>query len=1130
MNFLKLSTHKEIINKNYKEDIQLQLKKKKLIIRSFNNTNYIPNKPIVNKPIVNKYTTDFIKLVNKYPFLLHKYRLNLIENSDNLSYEVINSNILKHNLDNNTQLLCHIHLFYKEDIKNFGNILSFIKKNFLLIVTYVDIKNKVIYENNQDIMYDDIFFLNVKNKGNHIGGMLCFLDYIYKNDIDFKNILFLNNFYNDHDNNINFIFNEAKFEKIKILLNYYDLLCFDNIYNGDCNLEKNYFLNNIYYQELCDFLNIKNNTFFHINNNVCFCSKKIITRIFNKTNIELFYKILNTPTSFDYNWCRFYYDKKEHSINNVYEFVTKNKLSLNYFNHMNKPETNNINFLKNTYKFNSSHILKNATIEHTFEKMFINTCINEELKYLNVNKNLINEEIIEKNIISNERFLCIDYHCYSREYFSLESIGKIIEGLYILNYLTDIHITFINEINETDNIIIELLKNTYNKFKTNIYIHTRNNSGADLKTIFTTMDYCKKNNLNYKWFYHTHTKQVQTVTKDNIAFYNKIENVIDMVSIFTQKLNVSIFGSGLQCTLNILEYSKGVLVHFKDVLNKIKYKSDINLSNVFNTAFFGGNIYICNFTYLKKIIDSIDIHEILNLMLEPNTNNDNYWTNLMISRFFSHTNKNLTNELYKKNYLCSGDCYSNRSLSLGLHRDYTVMHVLERLIPLLLQQYGDIYCYGRKSNSFDKEIYVSRHKDLSFLSESNIKKHFNYHAFIEGRIAEKNIYNGIYKFKICYPVKDYIYSILPYFKNDSYDSLKNKFNNYELLNYVVGKECNGDVHSAYDLTYPYINLNNINTFYKNVFIHYDEILDDYDLNDNNSILFNLKNYLAVYPDVMFLKILNEPISKHYNIFLHTNKRFIQYINPNNKSEYDTYLNATNYNAGDVLYDIIFTYKNEKKINILLKNKYDNKDFTVIYSIRYLLQLIKNKKMKNFSMENNIIMDLDAKEKFEFMRKNNNILKNIYLKLISYMIDLNSYKNSNRDLKKLSNDELFIHLNNFGFNEKRCINLKTDYNDINIPEIIFENNNKYKDFCLTLLSAQTGIDFINEGLTNNINTIIKNGFKKNRNSIVKLPNNSLRNLTHFVFNKENYSYVFLKFNSQKKFKCIKDILLSFKDDT
>ena len=82
----------------------------------------------------------------------------------------------------------------------------------------------------------------------------------------------------------------------------------------------------------------------------------------------------------------------------------------------------------------------------------------------------------------------------------------------------------------------------------------------------------------------------------------------------------------------------------------------------------------------------------------------------------------------------------------------------------------------------------------------------------------------------------------------------------------------------------------------------------------------------------------------------------------------------------------------------------------------------------------------------------------------------------------------------------------------------------------MLSAQTGIDFINEGLTNDINTIIKNGFKKNENSIVKLPNNSLRNLNHYVFNKENYSYVFLKFNSKKKFKYVKDILLSFKDHT
>ena len=49
------------------------------------------------------------------------------------------------------------------------------------------------------------------------------------------------------------------------------------------------------------------------------------------------------------------------------------------------------------------------------------------------------------------------------------------------------------------------------------------------------------------------------------------------------------------------------------------------------------------------------------------------------------------------------------------------------------------------------------------------------------------------------------------------------------------------------------------------------------------------------------KISNEPQSKHYNIFLHTNKRFIQHINPNKKNEDDIYLNATNHNSGDILF-------------------------------------------------------------------------------------------------------------------------------------------------------------------------------------------------------------------------------------
>ena len=114
--------------------------------------------------------------------------------------------------------------------------------------------------------------------------------------------------------------------------------------------------------------------------------------------------------------------------------------------------------------------------------------------------------------------------------------------------------------------IIKILKERYNKYNTHFYIHHRKNGGTDLKTIFTTIEYCNKNNLNYKWFYHIHTKKIQDIVKDNIVFYNDINCILNMINTFTLNPNFSIFGSGLQATMNALEYARGIVYNFKDFL------------------------------------------------------------------------------------------------------------------------------------------------------------------------------------------------------------------------------------------------------------------------------------------------------------------------------------------------------------------------------------------------------------------------------------------------------------------------------------------------------------------------------------------------------------------------------------
>ena len=113
---------------------------------------------------------------------------------------------------------------------------------------------------------------------------------------------------------------------------------------GNFNLPER---NLLYRNELLGYLNCVNKTNRFIEGNVYILSKKVIEKVFGDPYL---YNILNTQTSFDYNWiCKTYNIKG--NINEVYKQFINKKI---------KPRTNN-------------YLSRDRYIEHVLERVILNS-------------------------------------------------------------------------------------------------------------------------------------------------------------------------------------------------------------------------------------------------------------------------------------------------------------------------------------------------------------------------------------------------------------------------------------------------------------------------------------------------------------------------------------------------------------------------------------------------------------------------------------------------------------------------------------------------------------------------------------------------------------------------------------
>ena len=301
-----------------------------------------PEVNLIYTPVLYKPTIDYYK----YPNLFHKFILSLSFPQIYIPYTIIQ----EYRYTN--EFICHLHIF---DLDLFEDIYGIYIENLMaeyhIIVTYIHSSHQLDYP---------ITLLQIKNKGFDIGGKLCCLQYLKDQSIDYNYVLWLHSKSDPVKRYQYFsplIKNKYRIKLCKMLMKYKNISgIFPNIIWCNCSPDHIVFLsNNMYYNELCEFLNIKPNYCFNEGN--CFmCTKQVINTLF--TDYMLFYNLLNTTESFDYSWVQSVFKDTTSSCQELYEKFD--------------PTIHNMN----TCDF------RDGMIEHTIERMWIDVICHLNQDYL----------------------------------------------------------------------------------------------------------------------------------------------------------------------------------------------------------------------------------------------------------------------------------------------------------------------------------------------------------------------------------------------------------------------------------------------------------------------------------------------------------------------------------------------------------------------------------------------------------------------------------------------------------------------------------------------------------------------------------------------------------------------------
>jgi len=348
-----------------------------------------------------------LELFQKYPVLFHKYLLNLRDPHENMTYNVTKF------VEIERKNICSIHCYDLNVFDEyFGKYLDEISNVFDIIVTYC-IHNDTVLLNHKYL------FICMKNKGMDLGGKFVTVDYLKSHKINYDYLFFMhsktdkymrNNYIAPFYSNLNKINDLLQCGEVggifpnELLISYNDLNIIDSSFFNTINNLKyekiTWGINAPYVKEMNNYFGIQSESYIFASGNFYILHKSIADTLFGDKYI---YNVLNTTTSFDYNWVNVYYGLRQDPAS-VYKKYRVEKLIGNYLE--------NAHFGKRT---------ADAMIEHSFERVVLALVLQTKkpVRILNVEnfemstiEKYMNNSCVKKN--KETDFLTIKEYMHSK--------------------------------------------------------------------------------------------------------------------------------------------------------------------------------------------------------------------------------------------------------------------------------------------------------------------------------------------------------------------------------------------------------------------------------------------------------------------------------------------------------------------------------------------------------------------------------------------------------------------------------------------------------------------------------------------------------------------------------------------
>jgi hypothetical protein len=669
---------------------------------------------IMEKKIKETYTDEEWKLFNKYPYLFHKYLLFIKNPKTPIQYKIAKQSPIT------KKYICAIHCYDLNVFDEyFSSYLNELATYFDIIVTYCldnyDIVNK----------YNFTFIIS-QNIGMDIGGKFLSMkflndmrvdcDYIFfihsKSDRNkrksyieplTRNLIKINDIMNSDKNVGAFIPPWLYLGCMPLMYGLYD----ERQYNID-----NFGINEIYINDLKDFLNLHNNINIFLEGNVFILNKKVADVLYS--NIYVF-NALNFVDSFDYNWVNNYYSLNDQNISSVYK--KQKQLNLHPNNLSTKLGHNGLAdgmiehsmerlIFQSCQKCNMRVILFDRVNNPRIEKM--NSLFIENLLNIN-NKQLILD--IYKNYPKKSNNICV-MACHTDSIFKINNIVN--NMFYLLDKFDSFYLINSSEF-ENNDLLEQLLVSTYsnivffNKLSKKQIDNYRNENSdlinfTDEELIFHYFKfgvYEGRNETNYKIINLIYVENTRSVCYEKyLHYYNNYHINCDKIILTNDSFLITrplddLFDmfSNKEFDMVSLNSSNELRYHYSDFLRVYNSSGFIKIMEYIKTSILNKDKSF--YELITNIeIDSINLFDKKSCLYESEPN---FYGNIHFD------DANCQHYLYNLNY------------------------------PIVkLKKITSYYYYNRDfPEDFNEEVYKSMHPDLETLTD--LTQHFLIFGMSEGR-------------------------------------------------------------------------------------------------------------------------------------------------------------------------------------------------------------------------------------------------------------------------------------------------------------------------------------------------------------------------------------------------------------